>query len=101
LLFPSYEGDADTFRNPRTTTAPPPAGMTRDQTVAWINAQTDYTYLGAGRRSWLTPVILHENPAEMALGINILFGDGRVEFREMRWALETITAAKARMAAAP
>ena len=23
-------------------------------------------------------------------GINILFADGRVEFREMRWAIETL-----------
>lgn len=34
--------------------------------------------------------IAYENPAEMKDGINLLFADGHVEFREMRWAAETV-----------
>jgi hypothetical protein len=100
-LYPLYVSDPNVFRSPRTTTAPAPSGMTRDETVAWINAQNDYIYLGVGgigRRTFSgTPVLMYENPAEMPTGIHILFNDGRVEFREMRWALETIAAAKAAM----
>jgi hypothetical protein len=97
LLYPFYVNDPNVFRNPRGATPPAPAGMTTDQTRAWINAQSDYVYLGAGRGFSAAPVLMYESPAEMELGINILFNDGRVEFREMSWALETIAAAKARM----
>jgi prepilin-type processing-associated H-X9-DG protein len=101
LLYPFYNVTADVFRSPRTTTAAPPADMTQDETRAWIDATTDYTYLGAGRTPFRTPVLAYETPSEMATGINILFNDGHVEFREMRWALETIAAARAYMASLP
>ena len=83
----------ETFVNPRGSTPPPPAGATDEQKVAWINASTDYVFRAAGRpasRFGAGDVLAYENPADMAAGINVLFGDGRVEFREMRWALETI-----------
>jgi prepilin-type processing-associated H-X9-DG protein len=102
LLFGHVNGmTPQTFLNPRFNSPPPPASPSDDQTRAWIDAQTDYVYLGAGRRDYDTPVIAYENPAEAALGINLLFGDGHVEFREMRWALETIATAKAYITANP
>jgi prepilin-type processing-associated H-X9-DG protein len=80
-----------TFVNRRGDTAAP-VGLSRDEAVAWVNASSDYVYIGTGR-NYATPsevAIAYENPAEMSGGINLLFADGRVEFREMRWAVETI-----------
>ena len=83
----------ETFVNPRGSTTPPPATATEAQKVAWINASTDYIYRAAGgaaRRYGRDDVIAYENPADMPFGINLLFGDGHTEFREMRWALEAL-----------
>jgi prepilin-type processing-associated H-X9-DG protein len=83
----------DHFINPRGTTPPPPSTWTDEQKIAWINASNDYLYLAANaRQSRVTPetVVAYENPADLSGGILLLFGDGRVEFREMRWALEAI-----------
>jgi prepilin-type processing-associated H-X9-DG protein len=83
----------ETFINPRGSTTPPPADWTDEQKIAWINASTDYLYLAAGQsrgRFHSQNVLVHENAADLAGGINLLFGDGHVEFREMRWALESI-----------
>ncbi|MDQ3439966.1 MAG: hypothetical protein M3478_06400, partial [Planctomycetota bacterium] len=93
LLHETQDVPAQTFVNPRVSSDVPPAGMTPEQTAAWINARTDYVYLAAGKslsRFDGENVIAYENPADGAIGINLLFGDGRVEFREMRWALETL-----------
>lgn len=91
-LYTQWGVAPETFVNPRGSTAPPAAGSTDAQKVAWINASTDYVFRAAGRPSLRygpDEVVAYENPADMAGGINLLFGDGRVEFREMRWALES------------
>ena len=83
----------ETFLNPRLNPAPPPAGLTREETAAWINANADYTFRGGGRpisRFDADDVVAYETIDGLSGGINLLFGDGRVEFREMRWALESI-----------
>ena len=83
-----------TFVNPRGNSPAPPAGMTAEQTAAWINATTDYVFRAPGQRHSRfdgEDVLAYENPADNALGINLLFGDGHVEFREMRWALESVS----------
>ena len=57
-----------------------------------MDASTDYLYIGRGF-NYATPsevAIAYENPADMKDGINLLFADGRVEFREMRWAADEI-----------
>jgi prepilin-type processing-associated H-X9-DG protein len=82
------------FINPRGVTPAPPANMTDDETVAWINASTDYVFAAAGQKLYKARILAYENPAEMKDGINILFADGHVEYREMRWALQTLAAAK-------
>ncbi|HZN65580.1 MAG TPA: malectin domain-containing carbohydrate-binding protein, partial [Tepidisphaeraceae bacterium] len=84
--------DPGVFLNPRNDTPLPPDGMNTEEAMAWVNATSDYVYAGANRRTSdpADTVLAYENPAEMADGINILFADGRVEFREMRWAIETI-----------
>ena len=55
-------------------------------------ASTDYVYLPGPRLNSVPPdaVIVYENPAEMDGGINLLFPDGHVEFRDVRWAIDTI-----------
>ena len=88
-----YDVAPATFVNPRGTTPPPPSDATDEQKIAWINASTDYVFRGAGgrvSRYYPDEVVAYENPADMATGINLLFGDGRVEFREMRYALEAL-----------
>jgi hypothetical protein len=79
------------FINPRGDTPFADPSLSVDQQIAFINASTDYIYVGAGKRFTSgDTVIAYENPAEMSDGINLLFGDGHIEFREIRWALETI-----------
>jgi hypothetical protein len=94
----TYTGLApQTFANPRGTTAPPPADLSTEAGVAWIDASRDYVYLGAGKRSSspADTLLAFENPAEMTTGLNFLFADFHTEFREYRWALETIARAGA------
>jgi hypothetical protein len=95
---------AEAFVNPRDGSAPPPPeGMTREEAAAWVNANSGYVYLGA-RRSMSMPVdmvLAYEDPRHRRDGINLLFPDGRVEFREIRWARETIARTAAAGAVAP
>jgi prepilin-type processing-associated H-X9-DG protein len=92
LLVRTQDVEAARFVNPRSSTVPPPTGQTSEEAGAWVDAHSDYVYLGAGR-SLAAPdddVLFFENPREMTGGVNVLFADGRVEFREMRWALEVV-----------
>jgi len=87
--------DPPFFLNPRGSSPPPPANLTnREQMAAWVNSTTDYVYVGAHKTATMPPtaLIAYENPAEMPDGINLLRGDGVPEFREMRWAIESILA---------
>ena len=79
------------FVDPRRNTVVP-VGLTDDQAVAFVDSSTDYIYLGnkAKFNSPADTVLAYENPADNANGILFLFADGRVEFRETQWALETI-----------
>jgi hypothetical protein len=92
--------EASSFVNPRTNDTPPPDNWTTEQKAAWIRASTGYLYLVGGKRSYEVgpdDVVVHENPAGMTGGINLLFGDGRVEFRETRWAQETLAVQDVRL----
>lgn len=70
------------FINPsHSDTATPPA----DPKAAkeWVNQQTDYIYIGKGKTTTgVTPetVIAHENLNTSPEGVNVLFGDGHVEW---------------------
>lgn len=95
LLYSDPRLGTATFVNPRTGDTPPAdGGWTLEQKIEWINARTDYVYLGAGLHphAGAYDLMAYESPAGMAGGINLLFGDGRAEFRESRWAAETIAA---------
>jgi hypothetical protein len=97
LLFDHYLKDATNFLNPRGQTPPPPIGATADETRTWIDASTDYLYLAANKPNGLAPdaVMVFENPADMSDGINLLYADARVDFREMQWAVEILARAGA------
>ena len=85
--------DPSVFVDPRGSSPPPPAGLRTWQLQEdWINSTTDYLYVGAQKRDLGQPemLIAFENPASMSVGIGMTFSDARVEFREMRWAVETI-----------
>ncbi|MFI5378677.1 MAG: malectin domain-containing carbohydrate-binding protein [Tepidisphaerales bacterium] len=97
-LYSTTNLTLETFINPRGSTPLPSGNLTAEQKVAWVNASTDYIYVGAGKGANTArsdDVLAYENPSGMATGIGILFADGHVEFREMRWALETLARAKA------
>ncbi|MBC8105384.1 MAG: hypothetical protein H7Z14_02245, partial [Anaerolineae bacterium] len=82
-----------TFINPRTETTAPPANWTLEQNCVWVATKGDYVYLGNRKSaSSFRPydVLAYERPAGLTGGINVLFGDGRVEFREISWFDETL-----------
>jgi hypothetical protein len=82
-----------TFINPRTTTTPPPANWALEQRSVWAAMNGDYLYLGdrKSRGSFSGyDIVAFERPAGLADGINLLFGDGRAESREISWFNETL-----------
>ncbi|HEV7301051.1 MAG TPA: carbohydrate-binding protein [Tepidisphaeraceae bacterium] len=83
---------AATFHDPRGETPAPPAGMTTDETRAYIDASTDYRFLAGGLSAGQSSnmVLAYEDPARFTDGIYSLFANGRSEFREHRWAMETL-----------
>ena len=52
----------------------------------WVNENSDYVYIGAGRdvRVGAEVIVLYEKPgAHGGQGMNMLYGDGHVEFQMM------------------
>jgi prepilin-type processing-associated H-X9-DG protein len=88
---------AEVFTSPRTQTSLPPDLNTPDKAAAFVVEQSDYVYLGAGMNNSAPAesILAYEKPDGLDDGINILFGDGHVEFVHMGHALEMIEAAKA------
>jgi prepilin-type processing-associated H-X9-DG protein len=72
---------ADAFLNPQSKTKPP-AGKNAEEMAVWVNQNSDYVYLGAGRRSNVGADVLlaHEKILPDTQYVNILYGDGHVEF---------------------
>jgi prepilin-type processing-associated H-X9-DG protein len=71
----------EVFVNPETKTRAP-RNKPPEELATWINTSSDYEYLGAGRTN-TTPadvVVAHEKFRPNAPGINMLFGDGHVEW---------------------
>ncbi len=93
-----YSGSIEIFLSPRIGTQPPEVmAQAIDGQRDWINENTDYVYIGNGRK--LTSIRNHsempiawENPERVEEGINILFADGHVEFVEFPRAYELIEA---------
>jgi prepilin-type processing-associated H-X9-DG protein len=94
-LMKSEELTPEVFLCPtRGETMPPEvAQMTPDQKVAWVNEHSDYLYLGKGQTSSAPAdrIIVYEKPdAHNGDGMNILYGDGHVEFQRMEAANRAI-----------
>ena len=87
---------ADVFVNPRRNSPHPPPGLTGDQQSQWVEEHSDYVWLGKGKKNTATfeEIIAYEKPEGLKDGINILYGDGHVEFQTMARARQQIENAK-------
>ena len=93
----TQELTADVFINPRKgSAAPPPDAMEGEAAAAWVQQNSDYAYVGAGKDYRMTQdeVLAYEKPEGLSDGINILFGDGHVEFLPMPQAQAAIKAGR-------
>jgi prepilin-type processing-associated H-X9-DG protein len=90
------------FSNPRRSDDGVPAAIlsgSKSQQADWINQNSDYLWFGAGQKNTMTgeQVLGSEKPAGLQEGLNLLFGDGHVEFINMERAMQLIDqAGKAR-----
>ena len=74
----------DVFINPRgETELPADLGNDPDARRRWANEHGDYVYLGRGKRESSSPetILAYEKPDGLEDGINVLYGDGHVEFQ--------------------
>jgi prepilin-type processing-associated H-X9-DG protein len=74
-----------------------PGNLSGDAAAAWVNANSDYIYLGAGltnAASADTVVAYDKDGDHGGDGINLLFADGHVEFNTMPQAHAEIDATK-------
>jgi prepilin-type processing-associated H-X9-DG protein len=84
------------FVNPSSAnSAVPPAD--KAQWPAWVEEHSDYVWLGKGKTTAAGPdsILAYEKMDGAGEGINILFGDGHVEFKLMFEAEQLIEKAKA------
>jgi prepilin-type processing-associated H-X9-DG protein len=86
----------DVFVNPELKTRPP-RDKNKDEQALWINKDGDYEYLGAGKTSQAGPdvILAHEKIRPNAPGINMLFGDGHVEWVQLADAQQRLAKQKA------
>jgi prepilin-type processing-associated H-X9-DG protein len=97
LLPATQELSADAFVNPRKgSPGPPPDAMEGEAAAKWVRQNSDYVYVGAGKDYRMTQdeVLAYEKPEGLSDGINILFGDGHVEFLPMPLAQQALKAGK-------
>jgi hypothetical protein len=87
---------ADVFICPSGDTKLPAglATMAPADIAAWVNSHADYVYVGAGLTTAIgaDQIVLYEKPADHTAGMNMLFGDGRMEFDVMPVAVKMIQA---------
>ncbi len=91
-LIKTEDITASVFVCPDTNSQPPP-GMTPDQAADWVNRNSDYVYVGAGMVQGQQPstVVCYEKDKDHGGdGMNMLFGDGHVEFLTLPAAHEMI-----------
>jgi prepilin-type processing-associated H-X9-DG protein len=87
-IIKNYEIPLDSFVCPTRGTPVPPEifSATDDKKAAWVNENTDYVYLGKGMNNTATPdtvVCYEKRDNHGGDGMNILFGDGHIEFLRM------------------
>jgi prepilin-type processing-associated H-X9-DG protein len=74
------------------------ANLSIDDQVKWVNEHSDYIYVGAGMNvtTGAETIVAYEKPdAHSRQGMNILYGDGHVEFQMMASAMQEIERQKA------
>lgn len=93
-LLTGQELAVQVFDNPRNGDLEIPADIINDPEALglFVNDNGDYIYVGAGKDNRVPAdvIIAYENPEGLEDGINILFGDGHVEFILMEQALQMI-----------
>jgi prepilin-type processing-associated H-X9-DG protein len=93
-LIKTEDITAQVFICPSGDTKVPPGVNTPDQIAQWVNDHSDYIYVGKGMTfstSKPTDIILYEKPdAHHGDGMNMLYGDGHVEFQRMDMAKKLI-----------
>jgi prepilin-type processing-associated H-X9-DG protein len=86
---------AQVFVCPTEAHATPPGPANPDAAAKWVNENSDYVYVGAGKTSAIGAdvVVMYEKPdAHNRQGMNILFGDGHIEFVTLPDAMRMIQA---------
>jgi prepilin-type processing-associated H-X9-DG protein len=92
----------EVFIAPQTSKSVPPGvrEMTRDQQAAWVQQNADYVYLGAGKQVLSIkpdePLAYEKFQVGRGQGINILYGDGHVEWVNLAEAQRILGANAAR-----
>ena len=90
----------DVFVDPQTRNRAPRDKPQKEQ-ADWVNQSSDYVYLGAGKNSQ-TPanvILAHEKIRPGVPGINMLFGDGHVEWIQVGQAQQMLATQKQNEAA--
>ena len=87
---------ANVFVDPRRNSPSPPPGLAGDQLAQWVDEHSDYVWVGKGKKNTAAAdqILAYENPQGLKDGINILYGDGHVEFQIMAIARQQIENAR-------
>ncbi len=85
----------DVFVNPRRNSPAPPPGLAGDERAKWVDEHSDYVWLGKGKKNSAAAddILAYEKFEGLSEGINILYGDGHVEFQLMDAARDQINKA--------
>jgi prepilin-type processing-associated H-X9-DG protein len=97
-LVKTQEISPQVFVCPSGDTPPPPPFANLDEAAKWVNEHSDYIYVGAGMNSSVGAevIVLYEKPDDHGKqGINMLYGDGHVEWNQMSDAMRLIEKQKA------
>jgi len=92
-LLKTEDITAEVFVCPSGNNEVPPDLKTPDQLAQWVNEHSDYIYIGKGQTSSINAqrIVVYEKPdAHGNDGMNILYGDGHVEFQTMIAAKQAI-----------
>lgn len=84
-LLKTQDLPLDAMLNPRSNRVHPSLAGDRDAQIKAVLEVGDYVYKGSGKNT-TTPadvVVAYENPEGLTDGVNMLYGDGHVEFQTM------------------